>query len=76
MCEAYESTRSPAIRELAEKAVRFIERARNPYAAWRYDNPPIEKNDTSVTAWMIQALFAARRAGISIDIEAYHRAAN
>jgi len=67
VCEAYYFSRSPLLKATAQKAVYFIQRARNPYGAWRYDAPPSGENDTSVTGWMIFALVAAKDAGLEVD---------
>ena len=61
---------APGLRTALERAVAYIERARNPYSAWRYSSPPIGDNDTSVTTWMVSALWAARMAGVEYDHEA------
>lgn len=54
-------------RELADKAVRFTEVSRNPYLGWRYGVADGD-NDTSVTAWAIRALDAARATGRPVDV--------
>ncbi|MDP6539679.1 MAG: terpene cyclase/mutase family protein [Planctomycetota bacterium] len=71
VCEAYYFSKSPLIRGTAQKAINFITRARNPYAAWRYEAPPDGTNDTSVTGWMIFALKSAEEAGLTIDSQAF-----
>ena len=71
ICEAYYFSKSPLIRATAQKAVRYVESARNPYGVWRYDVPPIGENDTSVTGWMIFALKSAETAGIQVDPQAF-----
>jgi hypothetical protein len=70
ICEAYYFGKSPLIKRVAQNAVNFIVKARNPYGAWRYDVPPIGDNDTSVTGWMIFALASAQDAGLEVDPEA------
>ena len=59
-----------------QRAVDYILRARNPYAAWRYDVPPIGDNDTSVTGWMLAALVEARDAGYRLDHAAFEGGVN
>jgi hypothetical protein len=66
MAEASRRTGDVALRKSAEKGVRYIERARNAGAAWRYD-PGSGQDDTSVTVWCVEALTAAESAGIAID---------
>jgi len=70
ICEAYFFGKSPLIKQVAQRAVNYIHKARNPYGAWRYDVPPIGDNDTSVTGWMIFALASAKDAGLTVDDEA------
>lgn len=71
LCEAYTFSPTPTRRRVAQRAVNYITRARNPYGAWRYECPPIGDNDTSVSGWMIFALHAAEEAGLEIDERAY-----
>ncbi len=71
LCEAYYFSRSPILRSVAQDAVNWICRARNPYGAWRYDAPPTGANDTSVTGWMVFALKAAEDAGLTVDPAAF-----
>jgi hypothetical protein len=62
MIEAYAMTGSPVLKGSAQRAVDFIVKCQNPYLAWRYGVRP-QDNDTSVSAWMVMALAAAKRAG-------------
>jgi hypothetical protein len=71
LCEAYNFGRSPQLRGPAQRAVYYIQKARNPYKAWRYYEPPDGDNDTSVTGWMVFALKAAEDAGLDIDKTCY-----
>ena len=68
--EAYYFSRNPILKRTAQKAINFINSARNAYGAWRYDVPPIGENDTSVTGWMVLALTSAKEAKLDIDPEA------
>jgi len=70
VCEAYYFSKSPTLKGTAQRAINYIQRARNPYGAWRYEVPPIGDNDTSVTGWMVFALASARDAKLEIDPEA------
>ena len=70
ICESYYFGKSPLIKGTAQKAINYIQRARNPYGAWRYDVPPTGDNDTSVTGWMLFALTSAKEAGLKVDTEA------
>jgi hypothetical protein len=66
LCEAV-GLGAEGLREPAERALRYLLAARNPDAAWRYDVPPSGDSDTSVTGWAVNALVAARRAGLAVD---------
>ena len=66
-------SKDPELRESAELAVRYIEQARNRNLAWRYE-PRGGDNDTSVTVWCVEALAAARAAGIDVDAAAWRGA--
>jgi len=74
LCEAYNFSKSPLLREVAQRAVMFLVIARNPYGVWRYDSPPVGDNDTSVTGWCVMALKAADEAGLKIDEQAFNDA--
>ena len=69
IAEAATCSGNQRLLDATSRGVDFIQRARNPYGAWRYDAPPKGENDTSVTAWMVQALDAGRRAGVIVDAE-------
>jgi hypothetical protein len=65
--EGYGLSKWPILKEPAQKGVRFIQQARNPYKAWRYAYPPDGTNDVSVTGWMVMALKSAEDFGLMID---------
>lgn len=75
--DAYALTGDPRLRPPAQRALDFIALARNPERAWRYGVKPGD-DDTSVTAWMVTALAAARavveseraRATPSLEVDA------
>jgi beta-lactamase regulating signal transducer with metallopeptidase domain len=50
-----------------EASLRFLGKARNPYAGWRYDSPPSGDNDTRMTGYALLALEAATEAGVGCD---------
>ncbi|MEQ8763017.1 MAG: tetratricopeptide repeat protein [Planctomycetota bacterium] len=66
LCEALLSGHED-IRPACQRAVNFIHKSRNPYAAWRYDSPPSGDNDTSVTGWMLRTLATAKKAKLDVD---------
>jgi hypothetical protein len=68
LAEAYGMTRRPEIREKLQKAVRLIIDTQNHEGGWRYQPVPNDA-DISVTICEINALRAARNAGLYIPKE-------
>ena len=68
LAEAYGMTHRPEIREKVEKAVRLIIDTQNVEGGWRYQ-PVRADADLSVTICQINALRAARNAGIFVPKE-------
>jgi Squalene-hopene cyclase C-terminal domain/Prenyltransferase and squalene oxidase repeat len=68
LAEAYGMTRRPEIREKLQKAVRLIIDTQNNEGGWRYQ-PQKRDADLSVTICQINALRAARNAGLFIPKE-------
>ncbi|MEM7306438.1 MAG: prenyltransferase/squalene oxidase repeat-containing protein [Planctomycetota bacterium] len=71
LCENYYFTKSPMQKRATQEAVWYLGRTRNDYGAWRYDDPPVGDNDTSVTGWALFALAAAKDAGLMVDEAAF-----
>jgi Prenyltransferase and squalene oxidase repeat len=68
LAEAYGMTQRPEIREKLQKAVRLIIDTQNPEGGWRYQ--PVRRDaDISVTVCQINALRAARNAGLFVPRE-------
>ncbi len=65
--EGYGLSKWPILKDPAQKGVRFIQQARNPYKAWRYAYPPDGQNDVSVTGWMVMVLKSAEDFGLQVD---------
>ena len=70
LCEVMRSTDARILEEPCKRAVGFIIKARNEGEGWRYESPPDGTSDTSVTGWMLFALYAAKEAGISFPEDA------
>jgi hypothetical protein len=69
LSEAAGFTRSRAVREVAQHAVRRIGAWRTEGSGWRYEEGV--DSDTSLTAWMIQALRSAELSGLDVDSAAF-----
>jgi len=68
LAEAYGMTHRPEIREKLQKAVRLIIDTQNNEGGWRYQ--PVRRDaDLSVTICQINALRAARNAGLFVPME-------
>ncbi len=76
VCEAYSGTKADVLGNACRSAINYIQRARNPYSAWRYEVPPDGNSDTSVTGWMMLALQAAKHAGIPVDTATFEGGMN
>lgn len=72
LAEAYGMTHHPDIREKLERAVQLIVNTQNDEGGWRYQPRP-EDADLSVTVCQINALRAARNAGIFVPKETVER---
>ena len=72
--QQYWMYRSPLVGKSVREGVKAIERARNPYAVWRYGVTPDGDNDTSITGWMLAALKMAERSGVEVDAACYEGA--
>lgn len=59
MVEAFSASASPVDRESAQRALDFVALSRSEHYGWRYGVRPAD-SDSSVTAWMGRALFAAK----------------
>lgn len=69
LSEAQALRPSPFVKDRIALALEVVFAAQNPDSGWRYDLPPTGESDTSVTAWAVAVLFAARAAGIEADYE-------
>ena len=67
LSEAYGFSKSPILRAPCQRAVDYIQRARNPYGAWRYEVPGNGESDTSVTGWVVFALQTAADSSLRVD---------
>ncbi|MGD8453446.1 MAG: prenyltransferase/squalene oxidase repeat-containing protein [Phycisphaerae bacterium] len=67
LAEHYAMTRQPRLVEPLQRAVGRLVRAQQALGGWDYRAwPDIGRNDTSITAWVVQALHACAAAGIEV----------
>ncbi len=65
--EAYAMTGDEKLRDPAQRAIRFIEKAQHERGGWRYR--PGEEGDTSVFGWQLMALQSARSSGSGLQVD-------
>ncbi len=75
MAEAYGMTKSPLIKDSAQRGIDYLVKAQNPGFGWRYKVQPGD-NDTSVTGWAVMALKSAKVAEMPVPHEAFDGAKN
>lgn len=71
LCEAFNMTSDPALKEPTQKAVDYIVKGQHAGGGWRYH--PGQPGDTSVTSWQLMALKSAQMAGLSFPPETLRR---
>jgi len=65
LCEAYAMTNDPGLRDLAQRAIDFIDYAQEKKGGgWRYT--PGEPGDTTVTGWQLMALKSGQMAKLRV----------
>lgn len=74
LAEAYGQTQDRRVYEKLRKAVDLITRAQNDAGGWRYQPQQDARGDLSVTVMQLNALRAARDAGIAVPGESIRRA--
>lgn len=69
--ELYAMTQDSWLREPAQKAVKYAERAQSSNGGWRYE--PRNGADLSVTGWFVMALESARSGGLEVDPQVLYK---
>lgn len=64
LCEAYQLTNDPELREHAQGAIEFIIAAQNYQGGWGY--LPKQPGDLTLTGWQVMALKSAYAAGLDV----------
>jgi hypothetical protein len=73
LCEAYGMTHDPVLKESAQAAIDYIQKAQGKNGSWGYQSG--QNGDTSIVGWQIQALHAARLTqGLVVDEKVIERA--
>lgn len=65
LAEVYGMTPTPRVKKALKRATKLIEDAQNPQGGWRY-LPGAKDSDISISVCQVQALRAARNAGIHV----------
>ncbi len=73
LAEIYGMTRRPDIKPCLKRAVDLIVNSQNREGGWRYQPIPVDA-DLSVTVSTLQALRAARNAGVAVPLQTIDRA--
>ncbi len=71
LAEAYAVTKIPSLKEATIKAVVPIVKGQNPSGGFNYNLKPTTRDDSSYMAWCVQALKAAKMAGLYGDIPGF-----
>ena len=74
LAEAYGMTRNPDLERKLKLAIDCIVRTQHNDGGWRYQPSPEGESDLSITICQVQALRAARNAGIKVPKETVERA--
>jgi len=76
LAEYYALTRDPRVRAPLERAVERLLGSQQAAGGWDYlPTPESGRNDTSISAWVVQALAACASAGIDVPRHVFARAA-
>lgn len=76
LAEYYALTNAQQVREPLAHAVQCISASQQAPGGWDYGRSPLSaRNDSSIAAWMVQALHAAAAVGIDVSRETMVRAA-
>ena len=75
MCEVAGLTGDEYLRQSAQKGIDYIVKSQNTLNGWNhFATQPGGDADTSVSAWQVQALYAAREAGLNVPDDTMKRA--
>ncbi len=64
LCEAYGLTKIPMLKEPAERSLEVVIKGQHPSGSWDYHCQQSQRDDISYAGWCVQALKAAKMAGL------------
>jgi len=68
VAECYALTNDPVLKKPLERAVAHLVRAQQPRGGWDYTARQTNRNDSSITGWVVVALKSAYAAGIDVPL--------
>jgi hypothetical protein len=74
LCEAYQLTGDPDLKDLCQQAIYFIESAQSYNGGWGY--LPKQPGDLTISGWQMMALKSARAAKLNVESSTIARAKN
>jgi hypothetical protein len=74
MCEAAGLTGDPYVRESAQKGVEHILKTQTPDGGWNFLSKKEGDSEVPLSSWNVQALCAAKEAGLTVPEDAMRRA--
>ena len=66
LAEASGMSGDTSLKPALEKSIQFIARAQQAGGGWDYGPEPTQRNDTSITGWVVMALKSAQAAGVQV----------
>jgi len=71
IAEAFAMTKDPVLDEPLRRAIAHLVRSQQPGGGWDYtSDTTTNRNDTSITSWVVMAFKSARAAGVSVPLSA------
>ncbi len=69
IAEAFAMTKDPVLDEPLRRAIAHLVRSQQPGGGWDYtSDTTTNRNDTSITSWVVMAFKSARAAGVSVPL--------
>jgi hypothetical protein len=67
MVEAYALFQEERFKVSAQRAILYLEACQQKQGGWDYYDTPTDRNDLSITGWVVMALKAAQEAGLEVQ---------